>query len=410
MAFCAKCGTPLNDAGQCPNCGYVLPKNDPPAQPENKAADETVVLGNSGENSPENMGAAPGSGMYAGQSSPAPNGQPGYGTPNGYNYGGQGGPQGYKAPGGQGYGNPGGPQSFGGQEGPQDYNAPGGPQGFAGQGGPQGYGGPNGQPGYGPQGYGGPNGQPGYGPQGYGGPNGQPYYGGQPYVNRQPSEFGSNLAKWFLGIFTKNPVEVFDKAGSSKSPVWVIYMLVYAFFGALTLACSVGGLIDVIGDIGSLDIIEELFDHASFVAALVTFFGGFIFYVAMTFLISLTVWVLLLIAGKKISFWSACNVSMVAYIPVILASALSFICSFTFPTAVLALFVSSIASIATVILLYCAVDRLCGGEKRMFWPYLAAQAILKIVTVIVAVILIFIFVIILSAIIAGTSSYYYRMW
>ncbi|MBB5262943.1 hypothetical protein HNP82_000037 [Catenibacillus scindens] len=366
MAFCAKCGTPLNDAGQCPNCGYVLPKNDPPAQPENKAADETVVLGNSGENSPENMGAAPGSGMYAGQSSPAPNGQPGYGMPNGYNYGGQGGPQGY--------------------------------------------GGPNGQPGYGPQGYGGPNGQPGYGPQGYGGPNGQPYYGGQPYVNRQPSEFGSNLAKWFLGIFTKNPVEVFDKAGSSKSPVWVIYMLVYAFFGALTLACSVGGLIDVIGDIGSLDIIEELFDHASFVAALVTFFGGFIFYVAMTFLISLTVWVLLLIAGKKISFWSACNVSMVAYIPVILASALSFICSFTFPTAVLALFVSSIASIATVILLYCAVDRLCGGEKRMFWPYLAAQAILKIVTVIVAVILIFIFVIILSAIIAGTSSYYYRMW
>ena len=34
MAFCAKCGTPLNDAGVCPNCGYVLPQNKRPVQSE----------------------------------------------------------------------------------------------------------------------------------------------------------------------------------------------------------------------------------------------------------------------------------------------------------------------------------------------------------------------------------------
>ena len=42
MAFCAKCGTPLNDSGVCPNCGYVLPQSKRPAQNENAAGPSAV--------------------------------------------------------------------------------------------------------------------------------------------------------------------------------------------------------------------------------------------------------------------------------------------------------------------------------------------------------------------------------
>ena len=108
--------------------------------------------------------------------------------------------------------------------------------------------------------------------------------------------------------------------------------------------------------------------------------------------------------GKKIPFWSACNVTVVAYIPVILATVFSFICSFTVVTGFIAAFVSSVASIATMILLYCGITRLADHKKSALWPYVIAQAALKLVTIIIAVIFIFVCLMILSAMLAAFVS------
>lgn len=418
MAFCAKCGTPLNDAGVCPSCGYVLPQSKRPVQAEN-AASEMTRLGNQGNEQ------EPGAGMSAserngsvdveatvtlsqamghtaanaaetpvhGPGQASPFGQPYYGTQGNGNQG-----QGYNTPnqgysagqGGQGYG-----QSA--QAGGQGY-------GQGAQAGSQGYGqGQGAQAG----GYGSQAGNPGqgYGP-GQAGPSGQPYYG-QPYP-RKSSDFGKNLLQWFLGIFKKDPTEIFDTVGSSKSPVWAVYMAVYAFFGALTMACSVGSFMSIFGRAFDIDEVAYLFNRASFSSALITFIGAFLFYVALMFLTSLVVWLVLIMAGKKIPFMSACNITVVAYIPCILASAFSFICSFTIFTGILALLVSSVASIATMLLLYCAIHRVSGGQKPVLWIYVAAQTVLKILTVIIAVIFLFIFIFILSAMLASSfNSYMY---
>lgn len=437
MAFCAKCGTPLNEAGVCPNCGYVLPQNKRPVQAGPAAGSESSEVTEGPVNSQMNPGGYaaanagdagpvpgnpqenPAQGMGQGQmAAGAPQGQPYYGMPqNGVPAGGQ---QPYynnnTAPG---YGNGSGAYGQGSQmgygPGPNGYNA--GQNGYNPQGGPsqgpqvgqtcpqmgynQGQGGPQmGQTG--PQ-----MGQsPHMGQNGpyYGGPQGQPYYGQMP--PRQPSELGNNILQWFLGIFQKDPSAVFEKAGSSKSPVWAIYMAIYAFFGALAIAFSVGSLLSVFGDIGDLGFLEEIFERASIQSAIISFIAGLLFYAAIMFLTSLMVWLLMIILGKKISYWSACNVTMVAYIPTILATVFDFICSFTFVTSIIAFVVSSVASIATMILLYCGISRLSENKKSAVWPYVIAQAALKVVTVIIAVIFIFVCVLILSTMLAAM----YRPW
>lgn len=431
MAFCAKCGTPLNDAGVCPSCGYVLPQNKRPVQTDNTIG-ETAVLGNQG-NPPQ-----PGAGAGAsGQTGPvdieatvtisqameraaAPDyGSAAQGNPQGY--AGMGGPSGqpyYGAPGqespgnGQAYNAPeqnsANAQGYNQNQGygmpNQGYTAPN--QGYTAPN--QGYTAPN-------QGYTAPNqgyAAPNQGPQGYGpgqgGPAGQPYYG-QPYP-RKSSDFGKNLLQWFLGIFKKDPTEIFDTVGSSKSPVWAVYMAIYAFFGALAVACSVGSFLGIFYELDDVfEDLYEMFRAAGFRFALVSFFIAFLFYVALMFLTSLIVWLTLMICGKKVSFLSACNVMVVAYIPSILASAFSFICSFNFFTSVFAMFVSSLASIATMLLLYCAIHRISGGKRPVLWIYVAAQAVLKIVTVIITVVFVFIAVFLLSALVVSTARYY-RYW
>lgn len=484
MAFCAKCGTPLSDAGVCPSCGYVLPQSKRPVQAENAASEmtrlgnqgneqepgagmnaserngsvdveatvtlsqamghnvanpaETPAHGAAGQGSLEpgnysvpNQGPVPRQGYYSapgqengnssGYGAPA-QGASGYGmgpdSQQGYGSLGQGGQPGQASPfgqpyyssqgngnQGQGYNTPN--QGYSAGQGGQDYGqnaqAGGYGQGQGAQAGGQGYGQGAQSGGY-SQGQAGNPGQS-YGP-GPGGPSGQPYYG-QPYP-RKSSDFGKNLLQWFLGIFKKDPTEIFDTAGSSKSPVWAVYMAVYAFFGALTMACSVGSFMSIFGRAFDIDEVAYLFNRASFSSALITFIGAFLFYVALMFLTSLVVWLVLIMAGKKIPFMSACNITVVAYIPCILASAFSFICSFTIFTGILALLVSSVASIATMILLYCAIHRVSGGQKPVLWIYVAAQAVLKILTVIIAVIFIFIFVFILSAMLASSfNSYMY---
>ena len=371
MAFCAKCGTPVNDTGVCPNCGYVLPQNKRPQQMETRGND-TAAAGNHPSAPNPNPGAAMGG--------------PGYGAPMG---GPQGGPQGQpNFQGSQGYGapNPG-------------NAAPGaGPYPTQNQGGftQQGYGMPNPNQ---------PMGGPGYGP-GLGGPQGQPYYG-QPKP-RTTSDFGNNLLQWFLGIFKKDPTEIFDKVAVSKSPVWAVYMAVYAFFGALAIACSAGSLFDIFGELGNLGQLGYIYREATFRCALVAFFVAFLFYVALMFLTSLIVWLLFMLLGKKLPFFNACNVTVVAYIPCILASVFSFICSFTVATSMIAMFVSSVATLATMILLYAVVNRICSSQKPVLWIYVAAQAVLKILTVIVAVIFLFIFGLILSSMIMSSiNSYMY---
>lgn len=422
MAFCAKCGTPLNDAGVCPNCGYVLPQNKRPVQSEpvpgvNNGVQDNPVNSQTdpgvhspadyGNVNPAQSGSVPG-GVQMNQSGPqmggvGPQGQPYYGGPqNGNPAGGPQQPYSNTAPG---YGSA--PYGSGAQNG--GYGAGAQMGGYNNNMGGQAYGGgqmgPNG-PQMGPNGpqmgqQNGPQGQPYYGMSGNG-PQGQPYYGQMP--PRQPSEFGNNLLQWFLGIFKKDPTEVFDKAGNSKSPVWAVYMAVYAFFGALSLACSVGSILQIFGDFGDIWALEELYDRASVQCAFVSFFGAFLFYVAIMFLTSLTVWLLMIILGKKIPFWSACNVTVVAYIPVILATVFSFICSFTVVTGFIAAFVSSVASIATMILLYCGITRLADHKKSALWPYVIAQAALKLVTIIIAVIFIFVCLMILSAMLAAFVS------
>ena len=100
MAFCAKCGTPLNDAGVCPNCGYVLPQNKRPVQSEpvpgvNNGVQDNPVNSQTdpgvhspadyGNVNPAQSGSVPG-GVQMNQSGPqmggvGPQGQPYYGGP-----------------------------------------------------------------------------------------------------------------------------------------------------------------------------------------------------------------------------------------------------------------------------------------------------------------------------------------
>ncbi len=454
MAFCAKCGTPLNDSGVCPNCGYVLPQSKRPAQNENAAGPSAV---SENQENHQETGAYSAGGNHRpadAEATATVGGQSYYGTPNmsgtstgtasssqntgaaGYGAGAVSGQASYAAgtsgqpytQGGQENANPAGGYGAGAQGQPyygaQNQGAAGygaGAQGqpyYGGQNqGPQGYGaGPQGQSYYGgqnqgPQGYGaGPQGQPYYGgqnqgPQGYGaGPQGQPYYG-QPYP-RKSSEFGNHLLQWFLGIFKKNPIAIFDTVGSSKSPVWAVYMAIYAFFGALSMACSMGSIFDILDELGGFGPLADLFDEAGFTSSLITFFGGFLYYAAVTFLTALAVWLLLKILDKKVPYLTACNITAVAYIPTILATVFSFICSFTLFTGVLAMLVSSIASIATMLFLFCAVSHISGQDKNAFWPYVITQVILKVVIVIVAVILIFIFAFVLGAALASTINSY----
>ncbi len=56
MAFCAKCGTPLNEAGVCPNCGYVLPQNKRPVQAGPAAGSESSEVTEGPVNSQMNPG------------------------------------------------------------------------------------------------------------------------------------------------------------------------------------------------------------------------------------------------------------------------------------------------------------------------------------------------------------------
>lgn len=423
MAFCAKCGTPLNDAGVCPNCGYVLPQSRQTVQAANTAGAINMPdnSGNQqgGENSSQPMGnPAPANIEATVTLSQAMENQAGNPSDNqSYGMGGQNRPfNGQPNPGPQGqpfYGqsNPGGLQgqffngqpNMGGPQGQPFYGQPnaGGPQGqtFNGQPNP----GPQGQPFYG---------QPGGGSfQGYTGPQGgfqgQPYYGqAQP---RKTSEFGNNLLQWFLGIFKKDPAAIFDKIDGSKSPVWAVYMAIYAFFGALSLACSAGSFLSIFGQFDGLESVERFYDEATFRCILLTFIAAFLFYVAVMFLTALAVWLMLIIAGKKVPFFCACNIMVVAYIPSIIASVFSFICSFTIFTGILALLVSSIASIATMILLYCAIERISGNKRPVLWIYVAAQAVLKILIAIIAVIFIFVFIFMLSALLMNSLNTY-RYW
>ena len=227
------------------------------------------------------------------------------------------------------------------------------------------------------------------GPQGAAGPQGQPYYG-RPYPRRQPSEFGTNLFRWFAGIFKKDPTAIFVEVGGSKSPVWLIYMAIYAFFGALTVACSIGKVVTIFDGISLMGGLDHLYHSASIKFAVAAFFGGFLFYAAAMFLTILVIWGLFTVMGKRLSFLSVCNVTMVAYVPSILAVMFSFICSFSIFSAALAGFVSAVAGVATMLLLYGAVRRLSDSGSSLIWPYVAAQAILKLLIAIVAVFLIFI--------------------
>ena len=332
--------------------------------------------------------------------------------PQGQGYGPQGpghGPQGSGAgPQGQGYGPQGpghGPQGSGvGPQG-QGYGPQGSGAGPQSQGyGPQGPGhGPQGQ-GAGPQGPGsGPQGQ-GYGPQGPGmGAQGQPYYG-RPYPQKKPSEFGANLVQWFLGIFRKDPTEIFESVSHSKSPVWIIYMAVYAVFGALALACSIGRVATLFGNIGILSGLDHVYHSGSVRLAVSAFFGGLLFFAVSLFLAMLVVWVLFTLTGKHLSFMAICNVTAVAYIPVILATVFSFVCSFSIFTAVIGGLVSTVAGIATMILLYGAITRLSDRRGQMIWLYIAAQTVLKILIGIVA------FVLIAAIIMGALMVSSYRYW
>lgn len=411
MAFCAKCGTPLNDAGVCPNCGYVLPQSRQTVQAANTtgAINMPVNSGNQqgGENSSRPMGnPAPANIEATVTLSQAmenqavnPSDRQSYGT----------GEQNRPFDG---------QPNMGGPQGQPFYGQPntGGPQGQYFNGQPN-MGGPQGQPFYGQPNAGGPQGQPFYGQpnsgnfQGYTGPQGgfqgQPYYG-QPQP-RKTSEFGNNLLQWFLGIFKKDPAAVFDKIDGSKSPVWAVYMAIYAFFGALTLACSAGSFLSIFGQFDGLERVQYFYSEATFRCVLLAFIVSFLFYVAVMFLTALAVWLMLIIAGKKVPFFCACNIMVVAYIPSIIASVFSFICSFTIFTGVLAMLVSSIASIATMILLYCAIERISGNKRPVLWIYVAAQAVLKILVAIIAVIFIFVFIFMLSALLMNSFNTY-RYW
>lgn len=365
MAFCAKCGTQLDASGVCPACGYTL-------QPQQETGfDETMVLGSDGQMPPQGYGQSQGVTQSYG---PQDYGQTQQGP--------------------QGYGSQQGPQGYGQQQGPQGYGPQQGPQGFGQQQGPQGFG---------PQGFGQPQGPQGYGPQQ--GPQG--YYG-QPQPQRQPSELGKNILGWFTGLFKKNPVAVFDSVVESKAPVWAIYGVIYAFLGALGMACSTGSVFGLLGAIdSSFYRMSSVAGAASVGVWFITFFSTFFYYVVMVLLTTLVVWLTFSILKRKIPFWSAANVVMVAYIPVILAMAFRFICSFTMVTAVIGYAVYTIASLITLLLLFAAVSRLTASEQPVLWTFVGSQVVLKIITAIVSFIFIFVTIFMISAVVATSFNMWY---
>ena len=190
----------------------------------------------------------------------------------------------------------------------------------------------------------------------------------------------------------------------SKSPVWIVYMAIYAVFGALAVACSIGRISALFSNIGLFSSLDHMYHSGSVSLVVSAFFGGLLFFAVSLFLAMLVVWVLFTIIGKHIPFLGICNVTAVAYVPVIVATVFSFICSFSIFTAIIGGLVSMVASLATVLLLYGAVTRLSERREQMIWLYIAAQTVLKILTGIVA------FVLVTAILMGALMVSSYRYW